>query len=64
MNTNQIWIIILLLMFIIEVLVSLSDIVSGLVFLSFIAMLLAIYLLFLAYEHLRDLLEERLEAIK
>ena len=64
MNTYPIWIIGLLLGFIIEVLVSLSDIESGLMLLSFIAMLIAIWLLFLAYEYLRDSLEESLKAIK
>ena len=64
MNTNKIWIMGLLLVFIIEVLVSISDIESGLVFMSFIAILTAISFLFAAYEYLSDSLEERLEASK
>ena len=62
MNTNKIWIMGLLLVFIIEVLVSISDIESGLVFMSFIAILAAIWVLFVAYEYLSDSLGERLEA--
>ena len=64
MNTNKIWIMGLLLAFIIEVLVSISDIESGLVFMSFIAMLAAICFLFVAYEYLSDSLEEKLKAVK
>lgn len=64
MNTYTIWIIGLLLVFIIEVLVSISDIESGLMFLSFLAMLTAIWLLCVAYLYLSDSLGERLEASK
>lgn len=42
----------LLLMFIIEVWVSISDIESSQVFSSFVAMLVAIFVLFVAYEYL------------
>ena len=64
MNTYKIWIIGLLLVFVVEVWVSISDIESGLMLLSFIAILTAIWLLFVAYEYLSDSLEERLEASK
>ena len=64
MNTYTIWIIGLLLAFIVEVLVSINDIESGLVFMSFIAILAAIWVLFVAYEHLSDSLEESLKASK
>ena len=46
----------------IEVWVSISDIESGLVFLSFIAMLETIFLLFVAYRYLSYSLKESLEA--
>ena len=62
MNTYKIWIIGLLLVFVVEVWVSISDIESGLMLLSFIAILTAIWLLFVAYIYLCDLLEESLEA--
>ena len=62
MNTNKIWIMGLLLAFIIEVLVSISDIESDSLLLSFIAILAAIWVLFVAYEYLSDSLGERLEA--
>ena len=64
MNTYKIWIIGLLLVFVVEVWVSISDIESGLMLLSFIAILTAIWLLFVAYGYLRDSLEERLKASK
>ena len=64
MNTYKIWIIGLLLVFVVEVWVSISDIESGLMLLSFIAILTAIWLLFVAYEYLSDSLEESLEASK
>ena len=64
MNTNKIWIMGLLLVFIIEVLVSISDIESDSLLLSFIAILAAIWVLFVAYEYLSDSLEESLEASK
>ena len=64
MNTYKIWIIGLLLVFVVEVWVSISDIESGLMLLSFIAILTAIWLLFVAYEYLSDSLEERLKASK
>jgi hypothetical protein len=62
MNTNKIWIIGLLLVFVVEVWVSISDIESGLMLLSFIAILAAIWVLFVAYEYLSDSLEESLKA--
>ena len=62
MNTDKIWIIGLLLVFVVEVWVSISDIESGLVFLSFIAMLETIFLLFVAYRYLSYSLKESLEA--
>ncbi len=62
MNTYKIWIIGLLLVFVVEVWVSISDIESGLVFLSFIAMLETIFLLFVAYRYLSYSLKESLEA--
>ena len=62
MNTYKIWIIGLLLVFVVEVWVSISDIESGLVFLSFIAMLETISLLFVAYRYLSYSLKESLEA--
>ena len=61
MNTYKIWIIGLLLAFVAEVCVSISDIESGLVFMSFIAILVAIWVLFVAYLYLRNSLEEKLE---
>jgi hypothetical protein len=64
MNTNKIWIMGLLLVFIIEVLVSISDIESDSLLLSFIAILTAISVLFVAYEYLSDSLEEKLKAVK
>ena len=64
MNTYKIWIIGLLLVFVVEVWVSISDIESGLMLLSFIAILTAIWLLFVAYEYLSDSLEESLKASK
>ena len=64
MNTNQIWIMGLLLGFIGEVWASISELEGGLVFLSFIFMLTAIYMLFLAYEALRDSLTKKLAASK
>ena len=62
MNTYKIWIILLLLVFVAEVLGSISDIESGLVFQSSILLLIAIFALFVAYERLRDSLAESLEA--
>ena len=62
MNINKIWIIGLLLVFVVEVWVSISDIESGLVFLSFISMLETIFLLFVAYRYLSYSLKESLEA--
>ena len=64
MNTNKIWIMGLLLVFIIEVLVSISDIESDSLLLSFIAILTAISVLFVAYEYLSDSLEESLKVSK
>ena len=52
MKVYPIRIIGLLLMFIIEVWVSISDIESSQVFSSFVAMLVAIFVLFVAYEYL------------
>ena len=64
MNINKIWIIGLLLVFIVEILVSISDIESGLVSQSFILMLIAIFELVVAYEYLSDSLEKSLKANK
>jgi Flp pilus assembly protein protease CpaA len=64
MNINKIWIIGLLLVFIVEILVSISDIESGLVSQSFILMLIAIFALVVAYEYLSDSLEKSLKANK
>ena len=57
-----IWIIGLLLVFVVEVWVSISDIESGLMLPSFIAILTAIWLLSVAYLYLSDSLEESLKA--
>ena len=64
MSGHPILTMILFLAFIGEVWASISELEGGLVSLSFIFMLTAIYLLFLAYEYLRDSLEESLEASK
>ena len=64
MNGHQIIMVVLFLVFVVEVWVSISDIESGLMLLSFIAILTAIWLLFVAYEYLSDSLEESLEASK
>ncbi len=61
MNTYKIWIMGLLLVFVVEVWVSISNIESDSLLLSFIAMLVAIYALFTAYILLRDSLAERLK---
>lgn len=61
MNTRPIWIIGLLLAFILLACVSISSLEEGRASLSVITMLEAIWLLFLAYEDLRDSLEERLK---
>ena len=61
MNTYKIWIMGLLLVFVVEVWVSISNIESDSLLLSFIAMLVAIYALFTAYILLSDSLEERLK---
>lgn len=61
MKVYPIRIIGLLLMFIIEVWVSISDIESSQVFSSFVAMLVAIFVLFVAYEYLSYSLGERLK---
>ena len=62
MNGHQIIMVVLFLVFVVEVWVSISDIESGLVFLSFIAMLETIVLLFVAYRYLSYSLKESLEA--
>jgi uncharacterized protein YacL len=54
----------LLLMFIITVRISISDIESSQVFSSFVAMLVTIFVLFVAYEYLNYSLEERLKVSK
>ena len=63
MNTYTIWIIGLLLVFVVEVWVSIENLgAGGLIFLSFIIMLVAIAALFIAYICSSDSLEERLRA--
>ena len=54
----------LLLMFIITVRISISDIESSQVFSSFVALLVTIFVLFVAYEYLNYSLEERLKVSK
>jgi Flp pilus assembly protein protease CpaA len=61
MKVYPIRIIGLLLMFIIAVWISISDIESSQVFSSFVAMLVAIFVLFVAYEYLSYSLGERLK---
>ena len=61
-SNNPILMMVLFLAFIREVWSSISELESGLVFMSFIAMLAAICFLFAAYEYLSDSLEESLKA--
>ena len=62
MNGYQIITILLFLGFVFVVLAGISELQSGSVFLSFATILDAIFVLFVAYERLRDSLEERLGA--
>ena len=61
MTNNAIPTILLFIGFISVVWASLNNLEEGTAFLSFIFMLEAIWILFAAYEYLRDSLEKRLE---
>ena len=61
MSENPILTIMLLLGFVVEVWVSIIEFEGGFAVQSFIAMLVAIFVLFVAYERLRDSLEEKLK---
>ena len=64
MSEHPILTILLLLAFVVEVFGSIEDLMLNSLFQSFIIMLVAIFVLFVAYAYLNDLLTESLKASK